>query len=408
MAVGLLNHEISIRMDEATEVLLKSVKRAEDVQISPNGKMLAIADIKGNQIVLFSIAFAEGEAILSRGSRVVANDILAPHGLAWIGENLLAVANRGGMVTFHRIDDLKEGINEIPSVFSISGEQGHLIEHPGSILYRKRSRKIFEIFICNNFSDMVSQHLFSIQDGEISILEDRCLLFNDFKTPDGFALSKGEKTLFVSDHLGKRVLAYEFGNFAPGAAKGEIVNCAYPHGLVQHPQTGTLFIAGAGERCIHVVKDDGSGWRSITKPCYTFEMMSMEQFLPTHINIEDGGPKGITITPGGRYLVVSSQARPLSIFDVDSILNSAGIDRVADEVSEVDQEYGKRYADTIERTIGYLKYRVNIERNLKSKYFNQLMAMRNSISMRVTLPMRLLSRAIKKMLGQPVDYEIEN
>src|SRR5580704_971793 len=82
--------------------VIASLSRTADVKFSPDGRRLAVADFVNNSIAVFGVSFAK----LGEKKKVILNDVTEissgylnrPHGLDFVDNDKLIVANREGIV----------------------------------------------------------------------------------------------------------------------------------------------------------------------------------------------------------------------------------------------------------------------------------------------------------------------
>jgi hypothetical protein len=90
--------------------VIASLSRTEDVRFSPNGRRLAVAGFVNNSITVFGISIARS----GKKKKVILNDVTEissaylnrPHGLDFVDNDKLIVANREGLVCVFELPKL--------------------------------------------------------------------------------------------------------------------------------------------------------------------------------------------------------------------------------------------------------------------------------------------------------------
>ena len=87
---------------EQVQAVIEQLGRTEDVIFSPSNRRLAVAGFRANKIAVFDIALSRtngvSEVALPRVIEVHAPFLKEPHGICFLDERTLAVANRSGHV----------------------------------------------------------------------------------------------------------------------------------------------------------------------------------------------------------------------------------------------------------------------------------------------------------------------
>src|ERR1051325_9540079 len=95
----------SLRCDapEPIRCAIATLGRAEDVSFSPNGKRIAITGFAHHRISVFDLALmasVDGPRVYLRGGAHITSAALNnPHGLDFVDDEHVSVANRSGTVT---------------------------------------------------------------------------------------------------------------------------------------------------------------------------------------------------------------------------------------------------------------------------------------------------------------------
>ena len=102
-----MNARLDCIVAPSAEAVLAGLGRTEDVMFSPNGRRLAIAGFTADRIALFDIAIAESangrKVVLSGAVEFTAATLRNPHGLCFLDDETLAIANREGGVQIYAV-----------------------------------------------------------------------------------------------------------------------------------------------------------------------------------------------------------------------------------------------------------------------------------------------------------------
>src|SRR5262245_9323103 len=94
---------IGVRLSDPVKTALASLGRTEDVRFSPNNQLLAFADLGRNRCLILHVEIQEagGELILSASDflEIASETFRFPHGLDFIDDETLVVANRKGGIS---------------------------------------------------------------------------------------------------------------------------------------------------------------------------------------------------------------------------------------------------------------------------------------------------------------------
>ena len=140
--------------------VIASLGRTEDVRFSPDGKRLAVAAFLNNRIAIFEIeiqAEAQGKTIfLSAVSLLDSSDLKAPHGLDFIDNQTLVVANRKGGVQLYRLPqrDSNQACRAL-SISPLASVRSELLNAPGSVAAYRDDTNHSGILVCNNSGNSV-------------------------------------------------------------------------------------------------------------------------------------------------------------------------------------------------------------------------------------------------------------
>ena len=299
-------------------------------------------------------------------------EIREPHGLDFVDDDLLAVANRNGVIQLLRLPPLGT-TGEVTSAGSVVCELGA----PGSVA-------VMDGYVLAVHSWANALTRYRVTDDSISggeVLAHRWL-----DLPDGIATSESGRWLAISNHNSHDVLVFETETLHPDADPVAILRgMAYPHGLRFMSGDRFVVVADAGAPYVDVFARTGDSWSSAAYPSMSLRVMDDETFVRGHHTPREGGPKGLDIDPRSGVLLVTAEEAPLAFFDLDLALE-AGTTRPGSELVQNELE---RMRD-LERS-----------RAETSAMREQLGAVLNTKAWRATAPARGALTALKRLRELP-------
>ena len=313
--------------DKATSVLAE-IGRTEDVMFSPSGRRLAVAGFRVNRIAIFEVVIdiaANGERVVCIADvvEIEAPTLDEPHGLCFLDEHTLVVANRHGNVEiFDAPAPCATMMRRHVSARQKLGDgSGRLIYTPGSVAAYPLDAHTVELLVCNNYSDTVTRHTLD-RKRDYEATSDAVMLAHRLDVPDGISVSPDGSWIAVSNHNTHSVLLYERSRkLHPGAEPDGILrNVLCPHGVRFTHSLDHILVADAGAPYVNVYARNGTSWKGGRDPCSLFRVMDDTMFGRGRNNPQEGGPKGIDIDPRGKVLAVTCESQPLAFFDLSKVL----------------------------------------------------------------------------------------
>jgi len=365
-----------------------SLGRTEDVRFSPSNRRLAVASFYRNRVVVFDVDIASSsgatQVALTGGVELSSSALQWPHGVDFLDDDTLIVTSRGRDVAFF---ELPPGNRDVPSleVLPIArwpSDRTTLLNAPGSVAVSHVGDDGCEVLICNNDGHTVTRHLLDCDAGR-AVRHSEILLQKYLDIPDGVSVSPDRRWIAVSNHTTHHVLLYQNSPALSANAEpdGILRQASYPHGLRFSADGRHLFVADAGAPYLHIYAQDSDEWRGVRHPLATVRIMDDPMFERGRHNPEEGGPKGLDIDARSNVLVVTSECQPLAFFDVPALLQLA----LAGGSAREQRILGIRHE------LGLVQ-----ESRKMAERATEAHALRNSLSWRITAPLRRLNATFRR------------
>lgn len=302
--------------------------RTEDAVFSPSSRRLAIACFAANRIAVFDIALTRTNGVvdvsLPRVIELHAPLLQHPHGICFLDEQTLAVANRSGGV--HIVDaPLPASLHdrrEVADRQTLHGGRDRLVHTPGSVAAIALDEASFELSVCNNSAHHVTRHIVRMDGAGIDVGREEVMLEAGLDIPDGVCYSPSGRWMAVSSHNTHSVFVYQrtpaLGRHA--APDAVLRNVLCPHGVRFTPDERFILVADASARYVNVYRRQGLGWQGFHDPWSLFPVMSREVFVRGRLNPQEGGPKGIDVDRKMTVLATTCEFQTLAFFDLAQVL----------------------------------------------------------------------------------------
>jgi hypothetical protein len=307
--------------------VIASLGRTEDIKLCPSNRRLAIAGYEENKITIFDIHIDisqnEKRISLTDVTQVSSKSFRSPHGLHFIDDETIIVANRDGDASIIKLPSrVSDNAHELIPFGTI--RSGAVISYPGSVTVTKKGHGVYEALICNNYSNCVTKHLLDFTEG-CAVKSNEILLRKWLDTPDGICVSNDLRWIAISNNNAQSVLIYEnkpsINELSDPDGMLRSVYC--PHGLKFTSDGRFIFVADAGAPYVHIYAKRDSSWRGVFNPLASFRIMNIDDFVRGRHDPQNGGPKGIDIDDAMNVLVTTCEIQPLAFFDLQAILNRA-------------------------------------------------------------------------------------
>jgi 6-phosphogluconolactonase (cycloisomerase 2 family) len=324
-----MSAEVQYSASVAAQRVIADLGRTEDVQFSPSNRRLAVAAFHHNRIAVFDVAITRcaGKPQVALNGVVEIEDetLKGPHGLCFLDEDTLVVANRDGSVELFRVP--AAGASTKSSATrrrTVPGGPLARIVTPGSVAAAPLDDDTIELLVCNNYVNSVTRHVLD-RHGDFVATADETLLQRGLDVPDGICFSPDRRWVAVSNHNTHSVLLYDRSRrLGPDAEPdGLLRNVLCPHGVRFTFDQEFILVADAAARYVNVYKKDGETWSGTRDPVRLFEVVTPEVFARGRLNPQEGGPKGIDISRDTNVLVTTTELQTLAFFDVDAVIRAA-------------------------------------------------------------------------------------
>jgi DNA-binding beta-propeller fold protein YncE len=313
----------------AVAAALDDLGRTEDIQFSPDQSRLAIAGFKRHKLLIIEVAQQSAESSIgsTRALEVTSELLVHPHGLAWLDDETLVVANRGGKVVVFQIPPLAEPLMRarLDPVRVLDSPARAILKTPGSVAVHHVDGDTVDVVVCNNYVHTVSRHRLR-RSGRWEPIEEELLFGSGLDVPDGIAIAAGGRHVAVSNHDKHRVDV--FSGIRPARTPVcRMTGCDYPHGVHFLEDGRTFVMADAGAPLVHIYRSADGDWLGWRKPIASLQVISDEAYARGHQGPGEGGPKGVDLTADGRVMVVSCEEQPIAFFAVGPILDRLARER---------------------------------------------------------------------------------
>ena len=186
----------------------------------------------------------------------------------------------------------------------------------------RKANNLFDVFICNNYSNNVTRHLLEITT-RCTLHKSDILLRKWLEIPDGICISKDGNWIAISNHSTHNVLLYKNTNSLNENSNPDGILCSisYPHGLNFSSDDEFLLVADAGSPNVHIYAKGPGTWQGVRNPLMSLEVIEENTFLRGKYNPQEGGPKGIAISDDMAVFATTSEHQPLAFFNLRAILD---------------------------------------------------------------------------------------
>jgi len=320
---------IPFRAEPSVLAALRRVGRTEDVQWSPSATRVALAGYTTNCVLLLDVrvetAGEPPQIDVSGGLEVTSASFDHPHGLSWIDEHTLVVANRYARVVIVELprEPAAPGQVAVEPVGFIGGDSRDLVKYPGSVSAFPIGLGLVEILVCNNHVHHVSRHLVDRRDA-YAVHASESLVSAGLQLPDGVAHSRSGRWIAVSNHDANCTFVYRNDErlHDASAPDGVLRGVRFPHGVVFTPDERWILAADADAPVVYAYTSADGTWDGERQPVSSIQIIADAAYERGRFMPGEGGPKGIDLTPDGTLLVATCEEDRLVFFDMRPALGS--------------------------------------------------------------------------------------
>jgi hypothetical protein len=319
--------------------------RSEDVKFSPSGRRLAVVATDGC-LLLYSVDLEARPIQVKAEAEFRSPSLIITHGVEFLSEDVLVVANRNANLVFFKIPPQSEW-QEVTVIESIHEVLSPLFGRSG-VTRKLRERDLFcgpgsvrlldgILFVTCNYMNTVSTFSVTLNEKGLSVQEGVVVAHEGLSVVDGVAISKDGSLMALSDHDHHRVAIYRRSGYNKNATVEEKlqlrfepacslldIDMHFPHGLRFDDEGQVVYAVDAGGRYIQVFATEDNWQTDIhgsTVKTFGIDLDAFnksQQAVPEEHRLLEGGGKGLDIDPSGRILVVTCRNQSLRFFGIES------------------------------------------------------------------------------------------
>jgi len=323
-----MNDRIDCILSPSARAALAAIGRTEDIMFSPSGRSLAIAGFFANLIAIFAVTIdvsaPRKQVTLGEVVEIEGPALRNPHGLCFLDEQTLAVANREGGVHVFAVPAFGDAAARHPRdpIRTIAGDAATPIRTPGSVASFPLDAHRLELLVCHNYANAVSRHVLDRRQGHASV-GDGFLLRRGLDVPDGVCFSRDGAWIAVSNHGTQEVFVYRRTAFlGPESSPDAVLRTVIcPHGVRFTADAAHLLVADAHAPFVNVYARGEGGWHGVRDPVRMTRVLEPETHLRGRTNPAEGGPKGIDLHPDANVVACTTEFQTLAFFDLAEMLS---------------------------------------------------------------------------------------
>ena len=354
------NHDLELTIDAPDSVwtVINELGRTEDVAFSPDNRRLAVACYGRKRITIFDLDISASDStrkvILEDYVEISSSSLRAPHGLIFLDDETLIVANRWGEAPVFKVPT-SGGTNkklDLNPLQTLREDDRHQLSSPGSISAAQINDRLFEVFVCNNYVNYVSRHELDREES-FAVKSSEIYLQRGLEIPDGVTTSNDKRWIAISNHSCHSVFIYEKTEELDPNSKpvGILRNLNYPHGLRFVADDSFIVVADAGAPYVNIYKTNDRNWKGTRGPVATVRVMDESTYKLGRHNPQEGGPKGVDVDTSETVLVTTCDEQNLAFFYLPGILQTRSIP--FDRHKKAIQWHYERLRDELRRLRGW-------------------------------------------------------
>ena len=320
---------------------LRSLGRTEDIALAPNGRRIALAgfsehligliDVDVDVDVSVDVSPATPRAVrIGSVARIRSELLLSPHGVSFVDDEVLLVANRDGVLVAVRMPVSGQGGDVAAESWVVVDRSATVpVSRPGSVTVHSAGGGLCEAVVCDNDTHRLIRYVLDTER-DLAVV-DAEVLIDGLQIPDGVTVSASGEWLAVSNHESHEVFLYRYDLSLRGGTRqvGVLRGPNYPHGLSFVDDDRHLLVSDAGLPFVYVYSAPDGDWSGTRSPARVVRVMSDVVFNSGRYNPTEGGPKGLTLVPGAAMVAVTSEWQSLACFSVADLLGSSAGGQVA-------------------------------------------------------------------------------
>lgn len=333
-----MESQIDFKASDPVRAALADLGRTEDIRFSPNNRLLAIAGFGRSRCLILRIDIEHGPTgpgiSIDDYMELTSAGIGEVHGIDFVDDRTLAIANRNGLVAILRLPEGEPAgrRRRVEPVRQIRGSLFCKLETPGSVAVKHDANGKLSLLVCNNYAHQVTRHVLSRRS--YRPWRNRILLKRGLDLPDGIALSHNGRWIAISSHNTHDIKMFDAS--APLGPETEpaglLRDAVYPHGLRFTADDRHILVADAGSPVIYVY-DCKTDWRGLHAPSRSIVVLDNDTFMRGRTNIREGGPKGLDIDRSNNVVAITCEEQTLAFFPLASILNDRPIEAAGQPTS---------------------------------------------------------------------------
>ncbi len=371
--------------------------RTEDLRLSPSGRRLAIAGYLANRVLVLDVEVdlsgTPPRIALSGGLEVSSASFDHPHGVAWLDERTLIVANRYADIgIFELPGNRASGSITLDPVRRIGADRRDLVKTPGSISVFPIGLGLVELLVCNNFVHHVSRHLID-RRASYAVHASESLIAGGLRIPDGIAHSRSGRWIAVGNHHGHCLFVFRNVDALDERSQpdGVLRGVRHPHGVVFTPDERWVLVVDAASPAVHVFNSPDGNWEGEREPVASVPILSDASYERGRFQPGEGGLKGIDLASDGAVLVTTCEEDPLVFFDMRPTMGTPAVD--LDPAAADEAEQARRF---LLRYLGAARLRVDdATEAIRRTSEREVELLLSSRWWRVTAPFRRLSESVQ-------------
>ncbi|MFO1089099.1 MAG: hypothetical protein U1E46_05910 [Hyphomicrobiales bacterium] len=305
---------------EPVKEALADMGRTEDIEFSPDQTRLVIAGFRKHSLLFvdFKRDTSSDRITSSNCIEVVSEHIRLPHGVAWLDNDTVIVASRGGKVAVFDVPAFQPGRARVTvePIRVLQSSDAKTLKTPGSVCVNWIDADQVDVLVCNNYVHTVSRHRL-VRSRRWEQAEEQRVFGSGLDVPDSVTAARGGTYFAVSNHNKHRVDLFASYSNNPVS---KIAGCGYPHGVRFVRNCEFVIVADAGAPMIHIYRSPTGAWRGWKSPVVSARVVPDETFFRFEGRGE-GGPKGLDFTQDAGVMATTCEGQAVAFFRIGPLLD---------------------------------------------------------------------------------------